>query len=186
MTHLIPDKFRVTQEQRDSFIQESRELIKKFRHAVADTFIYDKTGQKRWTQERYKEGRLRGVLDMTFHEFSESCDTRPWWERGHQPRYHTWDRVGCPFRNGKSYRKNTDHEPKEGDSKQIWREYKQMNRDKSKDRGWHLRPRDGISYWKNRSARDHRAWVKDRLQNGDYEAFHDKEYEIFINPWAYD
>jgi hypothetical protein len=185
MTYKTPDVFLVALDQIDSFIKESRKSFKQFqsskelRYCTQTVIDWEKANP--WLEGRYKEGRILGLLNITFQEFVVMIENDRW----KNSRYRRdWSVANCPYRDGNSYRKNTDHEKKE--FSQPWREYKKFNKDKSKHKGWHSRPKAGISYWKEESARSHRAWVKDRLRNEDWDAFHDQEYDIFIDPWCYD
>lgn len=194
MTQQISETFRISPEQRDQFIQESRELFNRFRYSYerktrhgwthTDTGIHWKDALP-WLEERYNEGRLLDVLDMTFEDFKNTVENDRW---KRYPKWRSWNRPNCPYRNGNSYRKNTAHEkaPNEPDNRQTWREHIQLRRDQSKSRGWRRRPSNGIASFKTRSARDHRAWVKDRLHHEDWDAFHSQEYDQFVDSYAYD
>jgi hypothetical protein len=95
--------------------------------------------------------------------------------------------VDCPYRDGDSYRKSHDHKKKSLTEKEkntrAWREYKGIDKDKSKSGRWY---RDTHKWWTKRSAQEHRAWVRQNLTRGNYDAFWNGEYKIFIDPWKYD
>jgi hypothetical protein len=90
--------------------------------------------------------------------------------------------VKCPYRNGDSYRRNTDHEKKEENPKVVWREVSGKERD-SRKRRW---GNSAKTFWKRQAARDHRQWVRQQLHHENYDAFHDGEYDVFADPWNWD
>lgn len=90
---------------------------------------------------------------------------------------------GCPYRYGRSYVRNTDHEPKNRPTKDAWREHKRIKKDKSKQCA-HYRG-ECKRFWKKRAAREHRAWVRDVIYKENWDLFSDIEYKQFADPWRW-
>ena len=45
----------------------------------------------------------------------------------------------------------------------------------------------GPSKWYKRfAAQKHRSWIKQKIDNGKFDDFFDKEYRMFANPWEWD
>lgn len=149
--------------------------------------LFVKSGTKKYVsidqhvQDQYDHWNLLGFLPIAFIEFKERVLRKI---NKHYPRYRGWDRTGGTYRNGPKYRKNLDHLPKENDS--VWREYKQFRRDKSKHKGWHCRPDDGIKPWKVHSARQHRRWARQNIHHQQYDVFGSHEYKMFVDSYDYD
>jgi hypothetical protein len=195
----VPGHFRKpTKEQCAQFLQESQRIANQFcaeepyrsRWGIHYGFMTRAARPEahEWFERRFAEGRLLGLIEATFDEYGCQVFGTAWWgKRPQSPRYGGHDWAKCPYRNGNSYRRRDDHEPKpeEPTNEQCWREEQQHHRDKGKGRGWRRKP-DSIAWYKTRSARDHRRWVRGRLEQGDFDAFGQYEYDQFVNPWDYD
>ena len=176
----IPEKFRQSAITVPEIIRNTANTISFVLCIKSGTRKYVSIDQH--IQDQYDNWKLLGYLPISFDGFKGCvlCKINrhcPKWGRG-------WDHTGGTFRNGPKYRKNLDHLPKENDN--VWREYKQFRRDKSKHKGWHCRPGDGIKPWKVHSARQHRRWACQNIYHQRYDAFGPHEYKMFVNSYDYD
>lgn len=81
------------------------------------------------------------------------------------------------------YQKKEGHGKREGvEEKELWREVSGKNRDyrKSKDK------RGPGRCWKNRSATEHRAFVRQNIHRENWDVFSDQEYKQCIDPRWWD
>lgn len=125
----------------------------------------------------YKLGKDYNILDVSYDEFLVRGPNAIWNER--YRRYYPQRRY-CLRRHYQTtkYVKNTSHEKKEKNTKNIWREVSGINRDKRK-----------VSYsrrgtYKANSPTKHRAWRKQQIHNENWEALGDyNEYRQF---WEWD
>ena len=192
----VPDRFRWVPADQSSFINQTKQMAKCL---VEKYEVRSRFGGRAWTDERldearyhrliecrYREGRISGALKISFDDFLRACHPIRYYH--YRPSRYRYDYSQCPYRNGNSYRRNVDHAPKDHEPtpKETWRQIKRFARDKSKHRGWRLKPKSGIAYWKTKSAREHRRWVNEQIYRESWESLHDREYREFVDPWDYD
>jgi hypothetical protein len=136
-----------------------------------------------WIQDRYIDGRGKFRIRLDFYQFyrAVTCDYReadvfyyiP--RRGRMPK-------------ATSYVKKPEHKPKAPLANEAWRLEKQTKRDKAQVHG--RRSCGARKFCSDQSARAHRAWIKQRLNSEDWDAFdqgaQDTEYAQFVEPYDWD
>lgn len=83
-----------------------------------------------------------------------------------------------------SYIKQPDHRRKDPNQtdRDCWRRHKGIDRDKARCD----RTNGAKTFWKRQAARDHRAWVRNRLANQQYDDMYQLEYQEFIDCFRWD
>jgi len=132
-----------------------------------------------WLSKAYCKGRAEVGLRMDFHQFCRAL-TCAWKDAplfmAAPPYYYRLK--------AQSYVKSPEHQPKDHQD-DAWRIEKQTKRDKAQVSG--RRSPAGRKFCSDQSARSHRAWVKQRLDSEDWDAFdrgsQDTEYAQFVEPY---
>lgn len=142
-----------------------------------------------WLSDRYIELRGAYKIRMDYAEFERLLLQHG--EIGDEWRNYRrfgWGAAGCPYREGWSYVRNVDHEPKQREPN-AWHIERKHKRDKARHGGGCMRR--GCSrrrFWVREQAREHRAWCKQMIKKENWDAFgrgaDDSEYTV--NPWLWD
>jgi hypothetical protein len=130
-----------------------------------------------WISDRYIELRGAYRIRMSFQEFQDAVFKGHIWIK-----YQAAPSKG--FRSSKAYVRNTEHKPK-AELDNSWYIEKHHKRDKGRHGSW---SRSAPRFWVRQAARDHRAWIKQKISKGDWDAFSrgadDSEY--IIDRWKWD
>lgn len=149
-----------------------------------------------YLNERYIHGLVYEIFNIAWDDFKFQVMngwggryTKSWERRVRIPYFSRYSLTHCEFRGHTHYVRNVDHTPKEPQEGQVWREIKQLKRDRYKHAAcWNHRGRSGRykQFCKTQGAREHRAWVRQQLVREDYDRFSDREYVEFADPWRWD
>lgn len=71
-------------------------------------------------------------------------------------------------------------------AKRLWREVSGKQKDHQKQYQCSYRRRNPGRFYKKVRSQQHRAWVKRNLIHGNYEVFHQKERDVFVNSYVWD
>lgn len=147
----------------------------------------------------YDYGFRNGYLDIAFGWFKEIVLERMGVEETLYPR--VWKPHNGRWRRGRGsqdwfslrfgeYRVGTkyvrhDHEPKEReeiDQRQAWRIESGKDRNSRK-----VGYRRGVPrFYKKKRSSEHRQWVREQIHRENWDAFHDREREGFVDSWTWD
>lgn len=127
-----------------------------------------------WLSDTYTDLMITGKISMSYQEFEYAV------ARKGSFNYYKFSGYKAP-----SYTKSPDHKQKEV-KVDFWREFKKFKKDKSK-RDFHKK--EFRDFCKTQSARRHRKWCKESLNNLTYDNFDthysDMEYKQFVDKWRW-
>lgn len=140
-----------------------------------------------WLSDYYIDLRGKAQIRMDYAEF----ERRTLDHTAHDYIWRsTWNMARCPYRQGSGYTQDPAHLPKEREAN-AWHAETHHKRDKARHgHGCMRHGCRGRRFWVKQAARDLRAWVKQQLHKGNFDAFdrgaQDKEYQQFADPWNWD
>jgi len=145
---------------------------------------WKKVTAKETQEELYKVGRLLSLLKMCFSEFVKELNSYYWVSPKYDFYPKNYDSRFGNYREGKKYRKNTNHKKKE--KKQNNKEARRIQKGKHKDRKCYVCTRG--KWIKDFTKRKHRAIEKSMLfyENWDGLSNNNISWKRAENPWNWD
>ena len=130
-----------------------------------------------FVNDLYFEGfNIKKTLTLSWQDFENRIKITPTSIRyGHI-------KPPCPYRDGKKYRKDVSHMPKEPSNKEAWHIETGRSRDKAKHGRHHRKHR---KFCVKQDAKNHRAWSKQMIKHEKWDEFSQGDEEHYKDKWAW-